>query len=90
MGDQVGILAQAKGPRAVRSRWHGCWPSIHEIVPIPSTRRRERLRENAAATLVALSADEVAELNTAEARLGVHSNCFNDMHANLVGIDATT
>jgi len=83
--DQVGILAQAKGLRPVRSRWHGCWPSIHGIVPIPSTRRRERLGENAAATLVALSADEVAELNTAEARLGVHGNGYNDMHPNLVG-----
>jgi diketogulonate reductase-like aldo/keto reductase len=55
------------------------------IVPIPSTSRRERLGENAAATLVALSVDEVAELNTAEARLGVHGNRYNDMHPNLVG-----
>jgi hypothetical protein len=38
------------------------------IVPIPGTRRRERLEENAAATQVALSADEVAELNATAAR----------------------
>ena len=34
------------------------------IVPIPGTRRRERLEENAASTTVALSADEVADLDS--------------------------
>ena len=32
-------------------------------MPIPGTRRLERVEENAAATSVALSADEVADLN---------------------------
>jgi aryl-alcohol dehydrogenase-like predicted oxidoreductase len=83
--DQVGILAQAKGvtPGQVALAWllaRHPW-----IVPIPGTRRRERLEENAAATRVALSADEVAELNTTAARLGVHGNRYNDMHLRLVG-----
>jgi aryl-alcohol dehydrogenase-like predicted oxidoreductase len=83
--DQFGILAQAKGatPGQVALAWllaQHPW-----IVPIPGTRRRERLEENAAATQVALSADEVAELNTAAARLGVHGNRYNDMHLSLVG-----
>jgi aryl-alcohol dehydrogenase-like predicted oxidoreductase len=55
------------------------------IAPIPGTRRRERLAENAAATQVALSADEIADLNTAAARIGVHGNRYNDHHMSLVG-----
>jgi aryl-alcohol dehydrogenase-like predicted oxidoreductase len=83
--DQVGILAEAKGatPGQVALAWllaRQPW-----IVPIPGTRRRERVAENAAAAQVALSADEVAELNTAAARLGVHGNRYNDLHLNLVG-----
>jgi diketogulonate reductase-like aldo/keto reductase len=54
-------------------------------VPIPGTRRRERPEENAAATQVALSADEVADLNTTSARLGVHGNRHSDLHIGLVG-----
>jgi aryl-alcohol dehydrogenase-like predicted oxidoreductase len=44
------------------------------IVPIPGTRRRQRLRENAAATEVALPADEVTDLNATAVRIGVHGN----------------
>jgi len=55
------------------------------IAPIPGTRHRERLQENARATQVALSADEVADLNTSAARIGVHGNRYNDAHMNLVG-----
>ena len=55
------------------------------IAPIPGTRRPARLAENAAATAVALSADEVADLNGAAARLGVHGNRYNEMHLDLVG-----
>jgi aryl-alcohol dehydrogenase-like predicted oxidoreductase len=55
------------------------------IVPIPGTRRRERLEENAAATTLALSADEVADLNAVAARIGVQGNRYNDLHMGLVG-----
>ncbi|MDQ0674415.1 aryl-alcohol dehydrogenase-like predicted oxidoreductase [Pseudarthrobacter siccitolerans] len=55
------------------------------IVPIPGTRRRERLEENAGATTVALSADEVADLNAVAARIGVQGNRYNDLHMGLVG-----
>jgi aryl-alcohol dehydrogenase-like predicted oxidoreductase len=82
--DQVGILAQAKEttPGQVALAWLLAQHSW--IVPIPGTRRRERLEENAAATQLALSADEVAELNTTAARLGVHGNRYNDMQLSLV------
>ncbi len=55
------------------------------IVPIPGTRRLSRLEENVAATQVALSADEIADLDTAAVRLGVHGNRYNELHMNLVG-----
>ena len=56
-----------------------------QIVPIPGTRRRERLEENAAATQVALSADDVADLNAVATRIGVQGNRYNDLHMGLVG-----
>jgi aryl-alcohol dehydrogenase-like predicted oxidoreductase len=82
--DQVAALAQARGatPGQVALAWllaQHPW-----IVPIPGTRRRERLAENAAATQMALSADEVADLNTTATRLGVHGNRYNDLHMSLV------
>jgi len=55
------------------------------IVPIPGTRRLERLQENADATTVALSADEMADLNAAPTRFGVHGNRYNERQMGLVG-----
>jgi aryl-alcohol dehydrogenase-like predicted oxidoreductase len=83
--EYVTALAQARGatPGQVALRWllaQHPW-----IVPIPGTRRRERLAENATATQVALSADEVADLNAAASRIGVHGNRYNDHHMSLVG-----
>lgn len=55
------------------------------IVPIPGTRRRERLEENTGATAVALSADDVADLNAVASRIGVQGNRYNDTHMRYVG-----
>ena len=83
--EHVTALAQAKDatPGQVALAW--LLAQHRQIVPIPGTRRRERLEENAAATQVALSADEVADLNNAPARIGVHGNRYNDHHMSLVG-----
>ncbi len=83
--DQVGLLAQAKGatPGQIALAW--LLAQYPWIVAIPGTRRRDRLQENVAATQIALSADEVADLNTTAARLGVHGSRYNDAHLNLVG-----
>ena len=53
-------------------------------MPIPGTRRIERVQENAAATTVALSADEVADLNAVAARVGVAGDRYNEQHMALV------
>src|SRR6516165_6795153 len=78
--EHVTALAQAKDatPGQVALAW--LLAQHRQIVPIPGTRRRERLEENAAATQVALAADEVADLNNAPARIGVHGNRYNDHH----------
>ncbi|MGH3299408.1 MAG: aldo/keto reductase, partial [Trebonia sp.] len=83
--EHVTALARARGatPGQVALAW--LLAQHRQIVPIPGTRRRERLAENAAATEVALSADEVADLNAAAARIGVHGNRYNEHHMSLVG-----
>src|SRR4051812_11307143 len=55
------------------------------IVPIPGTRRLERVKENAAATQVPLSADELADLNELASRIRVQGNRYNEHHLSLVG-----
>ena len=49
-------------------------------VPIPGTRRMSRIRENMAAAQVALSADEVADLNGLAERSGVRGDRYNPEH----------
>lgn len=56
------------------------------IVPIPGTRRIERVEENVNATTVALSADEVADLNTLTERIPVAGNRYNDAGMAMVGL----
>ncbi|MEU4383944.1 aldo/keto reductase [Promicromonospora sp. NPDC023805] len=54
------------------------------IVPIPGTRRTSRIQENAAATTVALSADERADLDALAQRVGVHGDRYNATHMGYV------
>ncbi|MHA6523380.1 aldo/keto reductase [Tessaracoccus sp. G1721] len=83
--DHVRLLAEAKDatPGQVALAWllaQQPW-----IVPIPGTRRTERIRENAASTQVALSADEKADLDALAARVGVRGDRYNEFHLGLVG-----
>ena len=50
------------------------------IAPIPGTRRIERVRENIGGTGVALSADEVSDLNAVADRVGVAGDRYNEQH----------
>ena len=54
------------------------------IVPIPGTRRAERIAENTAATRLALSADEIAGLDSLAERVGVQGYRYNDHYTALV------
>jgi aryl-alcohol dehydrogenase-like predicted oxidoreductase len=48
------------------------------IVPIPGTRRIERIEENAGATRLTLSDEDVAELGQAATRIGVAGERYNE------------
>jgi aryl-alcohol dehydrogenase-like predicted oxidoreductase len=56
------------------------------IVPIPGTRRRERIGENAGATSLPLSADDIGGLNALVDRLGVAGDRYNAANLSMVGI----
>ena len=84
--DQVRVLAAAKDttPGQIALAWllaQQPW-----IVPIPGTRRRERIDENVGATAVPLSADEVALLDALAARVGVHGDRYNPTGMAMVGL----
>ena len=83
--DHVRALAAERGgtPGQVALAWLLAQHPF--IVPIPGTRRRERLDENAAATKLALSADDIAALNRLVDTLGVAGNRYDDAGMGLVG-----
>jgi len=55
------------------------------IVPIPGTRRSPRIEENSSSTTVALSADNLHDLDSLAKRLGVAGDRYNPQHLALVG-----
>ncbi|MBB3157602.1 aryl-alcohol dehydrogenase-like predicted oxidoreductase [Microbacterium proteolyticum] len=55
------------------------------IVPIPGTRRISRIEENAGSTAVALSADDIADLDTLAQSVGVRGDRYNAVHMGYVG-----
>jgi len=82
----VGALASAKGatPGQVALAW--LLAQQAHIVPIPGTRRLSRIEENAGATTLALSADEVADLDALATTVGVAGNRYNDAGMAAVGL----
>lgn len=56
------------------------------IVPIPGTRRRERIDENAGSTTIGLTADDVADLNGITTRLGVSGDRYDEAGMKMVGL----
>ena len=54
------------------------------IVPIPGTRRTSRIAENVGATAVALSADEMADLDRVADRVGVRGDRYNPQQMSFV------
>ncbi len=78
--DHIKSLAEAKGstPGQLALAWllaQQPW-----IVPIPGTRRTERIRENATATQLALSADERADLDSLAQSIGIRGDRYNAEH----------
>lgn len=83
--DHVTAVAAARGatPAQVALAWLLAQRSY--IAPIPGTRRRERIDENAAATTVGLSADDIADLNNLVERLGVAGDRYDESGMRMVG-----
>ena len=82
--DRVAALAESRGatPGQVALAWllaQQPW-----IVPIPGTRRTARVVENAGATEIALSADDVAALNSIAASVGVRGDRYNESGMDMV------
>jgi aryl-alcohol dehydrogenase-like predicted oxidoreductase len=84
--DHVRALAAAKGatPGQIALAW--LLAQHPRIVPIPGTRRIERVQENMTATQVGLSADEVADLNGLAIRVGVRGNRYDEAGMARVGL----
>lgn len=80
----VRSLADAKGASAGQVALAWLLAQHPWIVPIPGTRSTARIAENAASTQVALSADEVADLDSLATRIGVHGDRYNALHMGLV------
>jgi aryl-alcohol dehydrogenase-like predicted oxidoreductase len=82
--EHVATLAQAKDatPGQVALAW--LLAQHPSIVPIPGTRRTTRIEENAGATRVPLSADELSDLNALAGRIGVKGDRYNEHHMSLV------
>lgn len=80
----VSALAAEKGgtPGQVALAWLLARSPL--IVPIPGTRRTERIAENAGACGLALSADEVADLTSLASRVGVAGDRYNAQHMGYV------
>ncbi|MBO0980172.1 aldo/keto reductase [Microbacterium sp. SD291] len=84
--DHVSALAADRGasPAQVALAWLLAQHPF--IVPIPGTRRRERIDENSGATAVALSADEMADLNALVDRIGVVGERYDEAGMRAVGL----
>jgi aryl-alcohol dehydrogenase-like predicted oxidoreductase len=84
--DRVRELAEARAATAGQVALAWLLAQHPFIVPIPGTRRRERIDENAGSTAVALSADDIAELDALVERLGVAGNRYDDTGMSMVGL----
>lgn len=78
--DQVKALAETKGCTAGQIALAWLLAQKPWIVPIPGTRRVERIRENVGASTVELSADERTSLDTLTERIGVLGDRYNAQH----------
>jgi len=84
--EHVRDLAEARGatPGQVALAW--LLAQHPSIVPIPGTRRRSRVDENVGAAAVALSADDVADLNGLIERIGVAGERYAEAGMRAVGL----
>lgn len=84
--DAVTALAEARAATAAQVALAWLLAQHPSVVPIPGTRRRTRIDENAGAAALALSADDVAELNGLVDRIGVAGDRYGEAGMKMVGL----
>lgn len=84
--DHVTAIAEAHGASSAQVALAWLLAQHASIVPIPGTRRRERIDENMGATAVALSADEIAQLDDLVEQIGVVGDRYNEAGMKAVGL----
>jgi len=84
--DLVGQVARAHDatPAQIALAW--LLARRPSLVPIPGTRRLERLEENIGATRVDLSSADIASLDEAATRLGVAGARYNEAMQSMTGL----
>ena len=80
----VDQMATARGATSGQIALAWLLAQANWIVPIPGTRRRERVEENADAARVPLSADEVEILDGVVARIAIQGDRYNETQMNMV------
>jgi aryl-alcohol dehydrogenase-like predicted oxidoreductase len=84
--DHVAALAVKRGVTASQVALAWLLAQQPFIVPIPGTRRTARIDENAGSTSVALSADDIADLDGLADRIGVAGERYNEGGMAMVGL----
>lgn len=84
LADRVGELAARRGITAAQLALAWVLAKGEDIVPIPGTKSPQRLAENAAAAEIRLSADEMAELDSAISRDAVRGARYPEAMMNLL------
>ena len=85
--DRVRAIADRKGVKPGQLALAWVLAQGKDVIPIPGTKRRKYLEENAAAASLALSPEEVAQLEAAIAQDEIFGERY--MEANLKAIDRT-
>jgi aryl-alcohol dehydrogenase-like predicted oxidoreductase len=76
--DRVTELAEQRGATPAQLAIAWVMAKGEDVVPIPGTKSPRRLEENAAAADIALSAEEIAELDDAVSPEAVRGNRYPD------------
>ena len=81
--DLLHAFADEKGATPPRSRWLGCCTKSPSIVPIPGSRRLERIEENLGAADIDLTDEEFGRIEAELAKLEIHGNRTDEDTAKL-------
>ena len=76
--NRISDIAERRGVKPGQLALAWIFSKGDDLAPIPGTKRRKYLEENAAAVDIKLSPDEVAELEAAVPEGGVAGDCYNE------------